>query len=231
MSLFSMKITELPKIGPKTATLYERLGVHSVGELIRMYPRTYEDLSNPVSISEAQSGETVCIKAHIVGNNPPVRVRGGMIIYKITVSDDESQMTITFFNQQYMYDKLKYGGEFLFYGVFKKNINNFEMASPVVLSTESDAIIHPIYKQTGTLTSRKIEVAMREALKRLPEKTNDPIPENIREEFGLCSLDFAIRNIHFPADIKALETAKKRLTFEELLVLQLGMILDRKSVV
>ena len=55
MSLFSMKITELPKIGPKTATLYERLGVHSVGELIRMYPRTYEDLSNPVSISEAQS--------------------------------------------------------------------------------------------------------------------------------------------------------------------------------
>lgn len=96
MSLFSMKITELPKIGPKTATLYERLGVHSVGELIRMYPRTYEDLSNPVSISEAQSGETVCIKAHIVGNNPPVRVRGGMIIYKITVSDDESQMTITF---------------------------------------------------------------------------------------------------------------------------------------
>ncbi len=85
----------------------------------------------------------------------------------------------------------------------RKNINNFEMASPVVLSTESDAIIHPIYKQTGTLTSRKIEVAMREALKRLPEKTNDPIPENIREEFGLCSLDFAIRNIHFPADIKS----------------------------
>ena len=230
MSLFSMKITELPKIGPKTATLYERLGVHSVGELIRMYPRTYEDLSNPVSISEAQSGETVCIKAHIVGNNPPVRVRGGMIIYKITVSDDESQMTITFFNQQYMYDKLKYGGEFLFYGVFKKNINNFEMASPVVLSTESDAIIHPIYKQTGTLTSRKIEAAMREALKRLPEKTNDPIPENIREKFGLCSLDFAIRNIHFPADIKALETAKKRLTFEELLVLQLGMVFRKNSV-
>lgn len=73
-----------------------------------------------------------------------------------------------------MYDKLKYGGEFLFYGVFKKNINNFEMASPVVLSTESDAIIHPIYKQTGTLTSRKIEVAMREALKRLPEKNKRP---------------------------------------------------------
>ena len=66
--------------------------------------------------------------------------------------------------------------------------------------------------------------------KRLPEKTNDPIPENIREEFGLCSLDFAIRNIHFPADIKALETAKKRLTFEELLVLQLGMIFRKNSV-
>lgn len=229
MSLFSMKITALPKVGAKTAELYKKLGVYSVGDLIRMYPRAYEDLSKPVPIADAPSGENVCIKARIVGNNPPVRVRGGMIIYKVTVSDDENQMIITFFNQQYMYDKLKYGGEYLFYGTFKRNINNFEMVSPAVLSIESDAIIHPIYKQTGTLISRKIEANMKEALKRLPEKTNDPIPENIREKFGLCSLDFAIRNIHFPEDIKALETAKKRLTFEELLVLQLGMILRKTT--
>lgn len=229
MSLFAMKITTLPKIGSKTAELYERLGVKSVGDLIRMYPRAYEDLSKPVLIADAPSGENVCIKAHIIGNNPPVRVRGGMIIYKVIVSDDESQMQITFFNQAYMYDKLKYGGEFLFYGTFKRNINNFEMVSPAVLSTENDAIIHPIYKQTGTLTSRKIEAAMKEALKRLPEKTNDPIPENVREKFNLCSLDFAIRNIHFPENIKALETAKMRLTFEELLVLQLGMAFKKSS--
>ena len=87
MSLFDMKITALPKIGTKTAELYERLGVRSVGDLIRMYPRTYEDLSNPMHIADAPSGENVCIKARIVGNNPPVRVRGGMIIYKVTVSE------------------------------------------------------------------------------------------------------------------------------------------------
>lgn len=229
MSLFAMKITDLPKIGPKTAELYERLGVKSVGDLIRMYPRSYEDLSNPLFIADAPSGKNVCIKARIIGNNPPVRVRGGMVIYKVIVSDDKNQMQITFFNQPYMYDKLKYGGEFLFYGTFKKNINNFEMVSPAVLSTESDAIIHPIYKQTGTLISRKIEAAMKEALKRLPKKINDPIPENIREKFNLCSLNFAIRNIHFPKDIKALETAKMRLTFEELLVLQIGMALNKSS--
>lgn len=228
MSLFATKITTLPKIGPKTAELYERLGVKSVGDLIRMYPRAYEDLSAPVKIADAPSGESVCIRARVIGNNPPVRVRGGMTIYKLTVSDDESHMQITYFNQAYMYDKLKYGGEFLFYGTMKRNINNFEMVSPTVLSTESDAIIHPVYKQTGTLTSRKIESAMRAALKMLPSEIKDPIPEKIRDKFGLCTLEFAIKNIHFPQDIKALETAKMRLTFEELLVLQLGMAF-RKS--
>lgn len=229
MSLFNMKITALPKIGAKTAELYERLGVHSVGELIRMYPRTYIDLSSPVSISQAVPGETVCIKAHIVGCNPPVRVRGGMTLFKAAASDYENQMTLTFFNQQYMYDKLRPGGEFLFYGAFKKSGNSFEMPSPAVLSPESDAVIHPVYKQTGNLSSKRIEAAMHEALKHLPEKTNDPIPENIRERFGLCTLDFAIKNIHFPRDIKALEAAKKRLTFEELLVLQLGMVFKKNS--
>ncbi len=228
MSLFNLKITALPKVGPKTAELYERLGAPTVGDLIRMYPRTYEDLSAPVKIADAPSGESVCIRAHVVGNNPPARVRGGMTIYKLVVSDDESQMQITFFNQAYMYDKLKCGGEFLFYGAFKRNINSFEMVSPAVLSPESDEIIHPIYKQTGTLTSRKIEAAMRAALKMLPPSINDPIPKAIRDKFGLCDLEFAIRNIHFPSDVKALETAKMRLTFEELLVLQLGMTF-RKS--
>lgn len=228
MSLFDVSITALPKIGPKTAELYERLGVKTVGELIRMYPRAYEDLSSPVKIADAASGENVCIRARVVGNSAPTRVRGGMTIYKLTASDDESQMKITFFNQVYMYDRLKYGGEFLFYGVLKRNINNFEMVSPTVLSPESDAIIHPVYKQTGTLTSRKIEAAMRAALKMLPSEIRDPIPESIREKFKLCTLEFAIRNIHFPENIKALETAKMRLAFEELLVLQLGMAL-RKS--
>ncbi len=230
MSLFDLKITALPKVGPKTAELYERLGAPTVGALIRMYPRAYEDLSSPVKIADAPSGESVCIRARVVGNNPPVRVRGGMTVYKLVASDDESHMRVTFFNQAYMYDKLRYGGEFLFYGALKRGVNGFEMVSPAVLSPESDAIIHPVYKQTGTLTSRRIEYTMRDALKMLPPRLNDPVPSAIREKFGLCGLEFAIRNIHFPSDAKALETAKTRLSFEELLVLQLGMALKKSTV-
>ena len=83
--------------------------------------------------------------------------------------------------------------------------------------------ILPIYPQSSILNTKNIEKAVRQALSMLPEKINDPVPEHIREEYDLCGLGYAVRNIHFPESMAALETAKKRLVFDELLLLQLGM--------
>ncbi len=221
-SLFKVPMTSLNRVGKKKAALFERLGVTTVGDLLRFYPRTYEDWRNPYRIAQAPIGETCCVGGYIEQAHPPARIRGGMTIFKLIVCDGMDHMTVTFFNQAYIYDKLSDGGDYLFYGVMKKNGHFYEMSSPAV-SEMDKAGIHPIYPQTAGLPSRQIEDAVSQAVRMLPPKMNDPVPDDILEKYSLCSLDFAIRSIHFPKSQEDIETARKRLSFEELLVLQLGM--------
>lgn len=221
-SLYRVPITELYKVGKRKAALFQRLGVVTVGDLLRLYPRTYEDWRDPYKISEAPLGEACCIGGYIEQAHQPARVRGGITIFKMTVCDGIDHMTVTFFNQGYLYDKFSDGGEFLFYGVLKQNGHFYEMASPAV-SDMNSAGIHPVYPQTAGLPSKQIEDAASQAVRMLPPKMNDPIPEEILKKYSLCSLDFAIRNIHFPKTREDIEKAKNRLAFEELLILQLGM--------
>ncbi len=221
-SLFKMPIETLKGVGKRKAELFGKLGVDSVGALLRLYPRTYEDWSKPYTIAEAPQNAVCCVRAEIESAQPPARIRGGMMILKLVVCDGYDRMTVTFFNQKYLYDKLRDGGEFLFYGVVKKNTYSYEMSSPTVSETKKEGI-HPVYPQTAGLSTKQIEAAMQQAFVLLPEKMNDPIPENILKEYHLCSLNFAIRNIHFPKSLENVERARERLAFEEMLVLQLGM--------
>lgn len=222
-SLFRMKIEELPTVGPKKAAQFHTMGIHSVGELLRFYPRAYEDWSNPVLIAQAPLHENCCIAGTIESAAAPVRIKGGMTLFKLTVTDSDGNfMTVTFFNQSYLYDKLKAGGSFLFYGTVKKSGIGYEMSAPRVESSAKE-VIRPVYPQKGILTSKQIEKAVEKALALLPDTINDPIPQQIREEYQLCHLGAAIRSIHFPESHEAAAAAKKRMVFEELLMLQLGI--------
>ena len=221
-SLFKIPVTSIKGVGARKAEYFHKLGIHTAGELIRFYPRTYEDWSSPLKIADALQNKNCCVKAKIFKALQPSVIRSNLVIYKLEVTDGEERMLVTFFNQSYLYEKLRSGGEFLFYGTVKYNGYSLEMTSPSVLET-GDMYIHPIYPQTAGLNTKNIEKAVRQALSMLPEKINDPVPEPIRKEYDLCGLGYAVRNIHFPENMAALETAKKRLVFDELLVLQLGM--------
>lgn len=221
-SLFKMPIQTLNGVGARRAALFARLGADTVGALLRLYPRTYEDWSHLLTIEDAPSGEPCCIKALVEHIYPPARLRKNMTVYKLDVSDGSDSMRVTFFNQRYTYEKLRNGGEYLFYGYVKRHFSSYEMQSPAVAPTECQAI-RPVYPRTADLTGKQIEKAVRQALTLLPEKINDPIPQEILQQYDLCSLDEAIRSVHFPANEQALERARNRLVFEELLILQLGM--------
>ena len=223
-SLFKIPVTNLKGVGPAKAESFRKLGVNTVGELLRFYPRNYEDWSTPMMIADALSHKNCCVKAKFSRAFQPSVIRSNLVIYKIEVTDGENELVVTFFNQSFMYEKLRRGGEFLFYGTVRKNFDGYEMSSPAVESTEKSNI-HPIYSQSGILKSRQIEDAMQQAVRLLPEKINDTIPQGIRDKYDICPLDFAIRNIHFPESMKAAEISGKRLAFEELLILQLGILI------
>lgn len=222
-SLFHTPIKMLSGIGEKREEQYQKLGLNSVGDLLRFYPRAYEDWSSVCRIAEANPHEPCCICGTVVQAYTPARFRGNGTVFKLTICDGYDYMSVTFFNQDYLFQMLRDGGEFLFYGTVQGGRSRYEMTSPAVAPANTGRRIRPVYKQTDKLSTRMIEKAAAQAVKMLPAQTNDPIPYEIRREFSVCDLGFAIRNIHFPADSQALKTAKERLVFEELLVLQLGM--------
>ncbi len=223
-SLFEIKVDKLNGVGEKTASLLNKLGIMSVGDVIRNYPRTYQDHSKITYISNAEYNELVCIKATVESKVIDTRIRNGKLISKVKVYDDTSSLNITFFNNKYIKDMLKQGEEYIFYGkISSMTLLSKEMLSPEFSKADTADKIKPIYSATNGLSSRQIEKIVKTAFTMLPQNIKEPIPEYILDEFDICDLKYALKNIHFPEDEEALAKAKYRLVFEELLVLSLGL--------
>lgn len=223
-SLFEMDITKLKGVGEKRAKLFAKLGAPTVGDLLRLYPRAYEDWSSPVAIKDAALNELSIIRATVVKKPTEHRIRGGKLLYKTVVSDGETDMALTFFNNRYILTMLKAGEEYVFRGKVTGSLLRKEMLSPEFMPTAKTQAIIPIYPATQGLTSRNIAAAVKEAIKLLPRSVHDPLPLSLREEYKLCHLQYALECVHFPPSQEALEIAKYRLIFEEFLVLQLGLM-------
>ncbi len=222
-SLFEKKIETLWGVGEKRAKLFNRLGVFTVGELLRFYPRTYEDYTNPVDISSAQYGEYCCVRAVLESPVVTSRISGGRLISRGRIFDESGFMTITFFNNRVIDKMLKSGREYTFYGKVTTSRGEAEMVSPMFSDVETGHRIRPVYPATAGLSSVQIESAMSQAIKLLPQEVKEPIPDWILERYDIEGLNFAIRKIHFPDNADELKKARKRLVFEELLLLSLGL--------
>ena len=222
----STDIQYLKGVGEKRAELLRKKGIDTVGALLRFYPRAYLDWRNITYISECPFGENVCVKAKIVSPVNSAYIRKGMTLYKFTAADDSGYMTVTLFNQKYLAEKLNEGCEYLFYGKLGGNFVMREMPSPEI--RESGFLgIEPIYPASAGLSSKAIEKLVKTALNALPE-LNEVLPESVRERNGLCGINTAVRNIHFPLEPNSFERAKERLVFEELFVLQAGLLFLKK---
>lgn len=222
-SLFEQPIEFLKGVGKKRAELFRKLGVNSVGDLICYYPRTYEDWSNFVNISDLKAEETCCIKAVVTAPPSESRVSGGRIITKVRLADNSGVVTATFFNNRYIKNMLIYNCEYVFMGKVHSSMNRLELISPEFVQTNKARQIRPIYGCTAGLTTRQIETTVINAIQLLPEKIKESIPDEIREKYDLITYDEAIRSVHFPGNKEMLMKARKRLIFQELLVLSLGL--------
>lgn len=226
---FSTEIKYLKGVGVVRAEGFRALGITTVGELLRFYPRAYEDWSKILPIDRCPMGENVCIRARVVVPPKNTRVRGGMLIGSGTVTDGDSALLVKFFNNKYIPSMLKLGEEYLFYG--KITLGKFsarEMVSPMFIKAAESQVIRPIYPQSGKITSRITEAAVKTALSEIGE-IPEYLPDYIIKKYGLISLDRAIRAVHFPQNDSELQSARDRLIFDELLILQLTLLLLKKD--
>ena len=190
--------------------------------MITFYPTRYENWSDIRKLCDCDNNKCVS-KIEVISECSRIFSKNGMVIYKIKcrdVNDFSSILCITFFNNGIIAEMMKKGDQFLIMGDVKKCIDgSYEIICPTVKSLKFKVQnFYPVYPQVNGLPSYKIRKYVSEALKLLPPKIKDTLPESILEKFDLASLDFTIRKIHFPDSEQDIERAKRRLLFEELMM-------------
>ncbi len=213
-------------VGEKRSELFSQLGAESVGALLRLYPRSYIDRSHPLKLREAPFDRPCCIKAAVASEVREIYIRQRMVIYKFFANDGEENVEITLFNRKWAAERLEFGKEFLFYGTMSRKLFSCEMSSPEIYDINEQTVC-PIYPQTSGLNSKTIAKAVENALSVFTP--TDPLPEEILSEYDLVPLKEALNGIHRPQSKAELNAARKRLIFEELFFLQVGILFQKSS--
>lgn len=220
-------------IGPKKAKKLNKLGIFTLKDLIYYFPRQFEDRNNLKKIFELQNEDKATLKVIIVGitTSSP---RKGMNITKVDVRDDTGYAKLVFFNQDYIKNTLKPGDTILVFGKVKKEFKSIELSSCEVEfltnSPKNTCKIMPVYPLTYGVTNKDVMGMIKTALSDPNLEIKEYLPKRIIEKYKLCSIDYAIKNMHIPTSKEALKIALYRIVFEEFLILQLGLFTFKNGI-
>ena len=214
----------LKGVGPKTAERFEKLGIVTLADLLCHYPRRYIDFTKPSSIAEAPTDVECVVRAEVFAKPGGRILPGGRRMERITAGDDVSSLEITWFNNPYAAQKLQLGQEYYFQGIVTGGMLRRQMVNPQVRTAEQikASPFEAVYPQTEGLTSNAIAKCVRQLLPHA-ELLPDPLPPEMLAKYRLLSKADAVRAIHCPATEEQAYAARRRLIYEELLVLQLGI--------
>lgn len=220
-----MEITYLKGVGPKRAELYKKLGIETAEQLIELYPRDYVDFTAPKKISELQPGEVCAFRAFVKRKKAPFSEYSRIALYKADLSDGTGSITAVFFNAKYTFAKLEEDKEYIFYGKISGDLVRLQVGSPLFVDVENGGLM-PKYPLTAGLTGNMVQANVKTALGIVD--LSETLPEEILGKAGLISREQAVKQIHFPRSKEEYSAARRRLVFEELLTLRLGLALMKK---
>lgn len=233
-------VTVLPGVGTKRAELFARLGIQTVGELLRFYPRDYDDRTRLVPICELEVDKPACFIASVVTTPQTHRIpkpgQRMLELTKLTVADHTARLNLTFFNAPYAASRLQRGETYCFYGTLAGDYLGYAMTNPLFeapgeAGTVTRCIV-PIYSLTAGLTNKMVMQAVAGALRLCAAEYPQRLPCETEEKYGLLSAQKAISQIHNPQSAELLMQARRRLAFEEFFVFSAALMLlrDRRSV-
>lgn len=221
-------IRYLKGVGEKRAEAFARLGIFTVSDLLNYFPRDYEDRRNTLNISDVRAGDKACINAYVSSNIKTRTPRRGFSVTEFRAVDETGGINIIFFNQKYSVGKLQAGERYIFFGKVEERGGKLSMTNPTFEREDSSGhktgAILPIYALTAGLSADMLRTAVRTALSEFSEVIPEVVPEEIRRRLKLAHVGYSYREIHFPTSEEELEIAKRRLVFEELFVLTLGLM-------
>ena len=229
---FTDNVMYVKGVGPRRAASLEKLNIVTKYDLLTHYPRTYENHSNLTKISDVFEGETVILVGKVF--NVDSREARNLTIINAWLQDDSGYIRLTWFNQKYLLTKLKDGTKLLVIGKAKYDSWSHAIAvnpqSTTILDEdeEPELGIMPVYSSTAAISQKVWRTAIKNLLNSMPT-LNEILPQALLREQNLISLDKAMRAIHFPKDNLELDLARRRLAFDELFLIQCGLMLIKKQ--
>lgn len=227
-------IKEIKGIGEKTQKLFEKVGVSTVGDLIRYYPRGYDVYEDAVSVSEVEEGRTQTITGTVYGR---IQVSGSrsMQVTTLYVKDLTGTIKVIWFRMPFLRNTLAKAGVITLRGRVVRKRDGLVMEHPEIFYPsekykEKLNTLQPIYGLTAGLSNNVVSKAVKQALDGL-DLTREFLPDKIRMRYGLAEYNFAIRGVHFPEDKEVFYHARERLVFDEFLafILTLQKLKDKNE--
>ena len=230
MDLYS-PVTALQGIGPARAKQLAGLGIESIYDLIAYFPRTYEDRTKLVTISELEPDTPACFEAMVIRSPQTSHIRKGLSLTKLTVADETAKLNLVYFNQPYAADQLQYGESYVFYGTLTGDYSRYQMQNPTFEAPDKPGIvtrrIMPVYSLTAGISNKLLSKCVHQALVECLLELPDLLPQGVQRKYELCSVREAYAQIHQPVSFEALERARKRLIFEEFFLFSAALQLMR----
>src|SRR5574341_1541986 len=221
-------------VGPKRALLFKKMGMETVLDLLYLYPRRYEDRRTLIPIRKLSIGEFQTVQAKVVASGLK-NTRRRIPLFQVALQDETGVLFATWFRQPYLKDRFKVGDVVILSGKVQWYGRELQMMAPdyEILVGDATDLLHtgrivPIYPLTEGLTQRVLRSIIKNAIDDYHSFLEEFLAEDVLERYRLIGLKEAIRAVHFPETMKVTQEARYRLTFEEFLILQLGMGIKRK---
>jgi ATP-dependent DNA helicase RecG len=225
-------VTRLPGIKKALAERLANLGVETIGDILELYPRRYDDYRSLKRINQLEYGEEVTIIATVWDTHTRETRRGGSILTS-TLSDGTATIQATWFNQPWLANRLKPGSQIVISGKVDEYLGRLIFQSPEWEPLEKNLVhtarLVPVYPLTQGITQRWLRKLMKQTVDYWTQRLPDYLPEASRGRLNMLPLEKAVRQIHFPDSWEDLESARRRLAFDEFLLIQLGVLRQRRQ--
>lgn len=225
MMEYSTPVIQLKGVGEKTAKIFGKMGILTVGDLIRFYPRDYEKFEEVIPVREIKKGEICAVRVRLVGNITVKKVRN-LTILSALAADGTGKIKLTFFNMPFLKNVLKPGGVYLFRGMIQVKDGMPVLEQPKMYKDEEYRklmeTVQPRYPLSAGITNNMVTKSVKQALSFCtPEK--EFLPENLLKAENLMDREEAVHNLHFPKEFDTMLEARKRMVFEEFFLFILGL--------
>ncbi len=226
-------VSQIPGVGGKVAEGLVALGLSNVGRLVAHLPMRHERQEAETTISQLTAGQIISARGEVTACR--VQGRGRKPRFEVVLMDHTGRLDLVWFNQMYLSKKIHPGTRLRVQGMARMFGYGLQLTNPMheILKDDDaepetrDARLRPVYPASVQIDSRKIEAAIARVLEPALEQIEDHLPERFRKEREFPELREAYRMMHMPEDEDEVATARRRLAYDELLLLQLGVHMKR----